>query len=153
MAGISTRTFTLAPWPWRILPWVEIPDGLTFTLFDVDPSDDMLGRRKVAGTPAEVTEWQHAHDAFLAELGRAESEVRHEHGVRTVTRFMADRTVVRRRRGDLRPGRRARSRQAFERCVARMRAADAKYQGVREVIERRLAQGADERPSDVGDRS
>jgi hypothetical protein len=150
VAGISTYTFTLAPWPWRALAWVEVPDGLTFTLYPVTLVEGMLGRREVPATPEEVATWQHAHDVFLAELGEAESELRHAHGVRTVTRFMADRTTVRRRRGDLWPGRRERSRQAFERCAARMRAAAEEYRVVREAIERRLAEAAAGRPSDAG---
>ncbi|MFG3053984.1 hypothetical protein ACGFZP_23925 [Kitasatospora sp. NPDC048239] len=140
MTVILRRTYTLAAWPWREMPWVRVPEGLEFTLYDTTS----LGVRgtTVPGTPEEEVRWAAAHRAFQEALGQAESDVRHAHGVRSRSGFMVDRRAVRLRRYGLTPGRRARSRRLFAECEARMRAAEEVYRPVREEIEARLAEAA-----------
>ncbi|MGV9264958.1 hypothetical protein ACWDRR_09875 [Kitasatospora sp. NPDC003701] len=143
MAVVLKRGYTLAAWPWRTMSWVRVPDGLEFALYEV--SDLVLRGVTVPSTPEEDARWKAALDAFRTVLEDAEREVRHAHGVRRRTGLMVDNGVTRLRRYDLLPGRAARSRQAFARCEAAMRAAAEAYRPVREEIEARLAQGAADR--------
>ncbi|MFF1902748.1 hypothetical protein [Kitasatospora sp. NPDC058218] len=138
MAVVLKRTYSLTAWPWRAMPWVRVPDGLEFTLYEV--SDLVLRGVTVPSTPEEDARWRTALEAFRTGLQDAERIVRHAHGVRRRSGLMVDNGVVRLRRYDLLPGRRARSRQAFARCEAAMRAAAEAYRPVREEIEARLAQ-------------
>ena len=130
---VAGRRFALTPWPWNTLAWVRVPDGLEFRLYDV--GDHLVNGVAVPCLPGEAARWKLAHDSFEAELRAAEAQVRYAHGVRVRTGLMVDRRTVRLRRHALLPGRAARSRAAFARCAARMRAADAAYRPVRELIE------------------
>ncbi|WP_436790204.1 hypothetical protein [Yinghuangia sp. YIM S10712] len=140
MTTVKKHVFQLTPWPWRDLAWVAVPDGLEFTLYEVIAYE---GRLRIPATADEAARWQSAFQAFDAELRDAHSTVRWDHGVRTRAGLMVDSRAVRLRRYDLVPGRRKRSRAAWARCEARMRAADAAYRPIREEIERRLARTAD----------
>ncbi|MDI2129095.1 hypothetical protein [Yinghuangia seranimata] len=136
-----SRTFELAPKPWATMSWVEIPAGLTFVLYE-PTTVTAFGSPVSAESAAQATRWANAYEAFDAELRDAQSEVRYAHGIRTKPGFMADNRTVRLRRYDLVPGRRTRSVEAWEHCAARMRAADAAYQPVRDEIEARRAAGS-----------
>ncbi|UGQ12147.1 hypothetical protein LO772_00620 [Yinghuangia sp. ASG 101] len=138
MTTVRKHVFQLTPWPWRTLAWVRVPDGLEFTLYEISPH---MGRQlRIPATADEAARWQHAYETFDAELRDAHSTVRWDHGVRTRAGLMVDSRAVRLRRYDLVPGRRKRSRAAWARCEARMRAADTAYRPVRDEVERRLAQ-------------
>ncbi|MGC0420989.1 hypothetical protein [Embleya sp. AB8] len=137
MTLIAHRTFRLAPKPWDRLTWVRVPDGLEFRIYEF--TTVAWGRPDLDTTPDEEARWPQAAVVFEQELRAAQSNVRWEHGIRTVSRFMADHVTIRRWRYDLIPGRKARSRRSWERCVARMRAAEEVYRPVREEIEARLA--------------
>lgn len=136
---LRQHVFQLTPWPWRNLAWVQVPDGLEFTSYEVSP---YAGRLRVPATADEAAHWQRAYEALDAELRDAHSTVRWDHGVRTRAGLMVDNRAVRLRRHDLVPGRRKRSRAAWARCETRMRAADAAYRPIRDEIERRLAHTA-----------
>ncbi|WP_436772472.1 hypothetical protein [Yinghuangia sp. YIM S09857] len=137
MTRIGRRTFKPAPWPWNTLSWVQVPEGLEFTLYYVTP---LVRGTEVAATAEDEDRWQRALTVFEQELHDAQSDVRWAHGVRNKAGFMVDNRAVRERRRDLIPGRRGRSRQAWADCEARMRAAEAAYRPVREEIERRIAE-------------
>ncbi|MEU8132976.1 hypothetical protein [Streptodolium elevatio] len=139
MTKIARRVFTLTPWPWNALPWVQVPEGLEFTLYYVTP---LSFGTEVDATGADEERWARALEAFEAELLDAQADVRWAHGVRTKAGFMADNRAVRLRRYDLVPGRRARSRHAWATCEARMRTAEATYRPVKQDIEARLAEAA-----------
>ncbi|MGW1990929.1 hypothetical protein [Embleya sp. NPDC001921] len=138
MAYIRRHRFKLMAWPWTTMAWVQVPEGLEYTLYEVGDVGPPV--RPVRCLPQEYARWYRAFETFQDELRSAESELRYRHGVRTVTRPFADRTVIRRHWVDLMPNRRERSRVSFERCATRMRAADAAYAPIRLVIEERLAQ-------------
>lgn len=136
MTAVLKQSYTLIAWPWREMPWVRVPDGLSFVLYEVGsgvavPSDS-----------SEEIRWRAAHEVFQGELRQAEGDLRYAHGVRRRNSIMADNRVLRLHRYDLLPGRQARSRRAFARCEARMRAAEEVYRPVRAEIEQRLAQVA-----------
>ncbi|WP_331772082.1 hypothetical protein OG948_51955 (plasmid) [Embleya sp. NBC_00888] len=138
MAYIQRHRFKLIPWPWTTMAWVQVPEGLEYTLYEVG---DVVPRvQRVRCLPEEYARWYRAFETFQGELRSAESDVRYQHGIRYVSRPFADRTVIRRHWVDLMPNRRERSRASFERCAARMRAADAVYAPIRLVIEERLAE-------------
>ncbi|WTW92676.1 hypothetical protein OG216_04470 [Streptomycetaceae bacterium NBC_01309] len=139
MTKIGRRVFKLTRWPWDTLPWVQVPEGLEFTLYYVTP---LSVGTEVDATGADEERWQRALDAFEGELLDAQSDVRWAHGVRTKAGFMVDSRAVRLRRYDLVPGRRRRSRQAWALCEARMRAAEAAYRPVKEEIETRIRRSA-----------
>ncbi|MFJ9611979.1 hypothetical protein ACIRS1_37165 [Kitasatospora sp. NPDC101176] len=138
MIRVHHRTYTLIPWPWRVISWAQAPEGLEFTLYDVD--DPVLRGVEVPGTPEEAARWKTAHDAYRALLREAEDVVRHAHGVRCRSGLMVDLRSVRLRRYDLIPNRKARSRRLFAECLTRMRAAEEAYRPVLEAIEARLPQ-------------
>lgn len=137
MTTVRKHVFQLAPWPWRTLSWVHVPDGLEFTLYEVSSIE---GRLRIPSTADEAAQWQRAYEAFDAELRDAHSDVRWDHGVRTRPGLMVDNRTVRLRRHDLIPGRRKRSRAAWAQCESRMHEADAAYRPTRNEIERRLAE-------------
>ncbi|MFD8749704.1 hypothetical protein ACFV0O_01760 [Kitasatospora sp. NPDC059577] len=138
MIRVKQRTYTLIPWPWRVMRWVQVPEDLEFTLYDVvQPPGRGI---EVPGTPEDAARWKVAHDAYDGLLSHAEDVVRHAHGVRCRPGFMVDMRSVRLRRYDLIPGRRARSRRLFAECRTLMRAAEEAYRPVLEEIEARLAE-------------
>lgn len=142
MTTVRRHVFELTPWPWRTLTWVQVPEGLeTFTMYEIT-TIEFGSPTRVEATPAEEARWYQAAQAFEEELRAAQSQVRWDHGVRTRPGFMVDVRTVRRRRYDLVPGRRKRSREAWARCAARMRAAQEAYRPIREEIEQRIAQAA-----------
>lgn len=142
MTTVKKHYFELTPWPWRTLTWVQVPDGLErFEMYEIT-TIEWGSPTKVDATPADEARWQQAAQAFEAELRAAQSDVRWAHGVRTRPGFMVDVRTVRLRRHDLIPGRRKRSRDAWARCEARMRAAEEAYRPIRDEIEKRIAQAA-----------
>ncbi|MFE6055310.1 hypothetical protein ACFQ6N_31555 [Kitasatospora sp. NPDC056446] len=135
MIRVRKGTFTLTPWPWRVMSWAQVPEGLEFTLYDVV----QFGGAEVDGTEEDAARWKSAHNAYHALLREAEDTVRYAHGVRCKAGFMVDHRSVRLRRYDLMPGRKARSRRLFADCEALMRAAERAYRPLLEEIEARLA--------------
>ncbi|MFI1584325.1 hypothetical protein [Embleya sp. NPDC020630] len=135
---LSSLTFTLVPKPWDRMSWVEVPDGLEFVRYEIT-TIPAPKRPEVEGTPEEAARWERAAQDFVRELMDAQSEVRWEHGIRTKPRLMADTATVHLWRYSWFPNRRARSRRAWDRCVARMRAAEERYRPTREEIEARVA--------------
>ncbi|MFD5466475.1 hypothetical protein ACFWIQ_27120 [Kitasatospora sp. NPDC127059] len=143
MIRVQQHTFTLIPWPWRVMPWAQVPEGLEFTLYDVvDPTAPPLRGVAVPGTPAEAARWKTGHDAYLSLLREAEEEVRHAHGVRCRPGFMVDMRSVRLRRYDLMPHRKARSRRLFAECLTRMRPYEETYRPILQDIEARIAEAS-----------
>ncbi|OPC79267.1 hypothetical protein B4N89_35005 [Embleya scabrispora] len=135
---LSALTFSLTPKPWDTMSWVEVPDGLEFVRYEIT-TIPAPRRPEVEATPDEENRWALAARDFEKELLDAQSDVRREHGIRTKPRFMADTATVRLWRYSWFPNRRARSRRSWERCVARMRAAEERYRPTREEIEARVA--------------
>ncbi|MBD0693280.1 hypothetical protein [Streptomyces sp. CBMA123] len=140
MIRVQQHTFTLIPWPWRVMPWVQVPEGLEFTLYDV--VDPMARGVEVPGTPEEAARWKVGHDAYRSLLQEAEEDVRHAHGVRCRAGFMVDMHSVRLRRYDLMPNRKARSRRLFDECLTRMRRYEETYRPILQDIEARIAEAS-----------
>ncbi|MFF2080238.1 hypothetical protein ACFVXG_36450 [Kitasatospora sp. NPDC058162] len=144
MIRVQQRTYTLIPWPWRVMSWAQAPEGLEFTLYDV--VDPVVRGLEVPGTPEEAERWKVGHDAYLSLLREAEETVRHAHGVRCRPGFMVDMRSVRLRRYGLMPHRKARSRRLFDACLTRMRTYQEAYRPILEEIEARIAAASSEPP-------
>ncbi|MFD7447777.1 hypothetical protein [Kitasatospora sp. NPDC059827] len=143
MIRVQHRTYTLIPWPWRVMSWAQAPEGLEFTLYDIaDPVLPPLRGVEVPGTPEEAARWKVGHDAYLSLLREAEETVRHAHGVRCRPGFMVDMRSVRLRRYGLMPHRRSRSRRLFAECLDRMHTYEDAYRPILTEIEARIAAAA-----------